>query len=86
VGTFIEGLRLEIQQEVKARRPQTMKVVLLFARREERLGEKNCQVIKVVDQSTIGKSNSFSTLTCKAPTMQEELTVTKVKVFFFYYY
>lgn len=42
--------------------------------------EESWQIIKVVDQSTTGKSNSFSTLTCKTLAMQEDSVVTKVKV------
>jgi hypothetical protein len=43
-------------------------------------GEESCQIIKVVDQPTMGKCNSFSILTCSTPAMQKESVVTKVKV------
>jgi hypothetical protein len=58
-----------------------MIAAISLARREEKQhGEESCQIIKVVDQSTTGKNNSFSTLTCSTPAMQKELVVTKVKV------
>jgi hypothetical protein len=42
-------------------------------------GEESSLIIKVVDQPTTGENNSFSTLTCKIPTMLEESIMTKVK-------
>lgn len=58
-----------------------MIAAISVARREEKQhGEESCQIIKVVDQPTTGKSNSFSTLTCSTPAMQKESVVTKVKV------
>jgi hypothetical protein len=54
--------------------------ISLARREEEQLREESFQIIKVVDQPTTGKNNSFSTLTCKSPTMLDESIVTKVKV------
>jgi hypothetical protein len=50
-GTFIEGLRAEIRQEVKAQRSRTITAAFSIARvQEERLGEENCKTTKVVNK------------------------------------
>lgn len=42
MGTFIEGLNLDIQCEVKARQPRTMIAAISFARlHEEKISKKN---------------------------------------------
>ncbi|XP_042401280.1 uncharacterized protein LOC121991335 [Zingiber officinale] len=49
LGTFIEGLRLDIRQEVKMNQPRTMKAALSFARlQEEKINEEGRRNNKVI--------------------------------------
>jgi len=74
------GFRLDIQLEVPTYTPRAMTTAISFARREEeRLGKENRHTVEAVDEPTIGKSSSSSTLACTTPTTQESV-VTKIKV------
>ena len=53
LGTFIEGLRLDIRREVKMNQPRTMKVALSFARlQEEKINEEGRRNNKVIHENT----------------------------------
>ncbi|KAG6528131.1 hypothetical protein ZIOFF_010280 [Zingiber officinale] len=52
LGTFIEGLRLDIRQEVKMNQPRTMKAALSFARlQEEKINEEGRRNNKVIREN-----------------------------------
>ncbi|KAG6488248.1 hypothetical protein ZIOFF_057007 [Zingiber officinale] len=52
LGTFIEGLRLDIRREVKMNQPRTMKATLSFARlQEEKINEEGRRNNKVIREN-----------------------------------
>ncbi|KAG6484232.1 hypothetical protein ZIOFF_061027 [Zingiber officinale] len=52
LGTFIEGLRLDIRREVKMNQPRTMKAALSFARlQEEKINEEGRRNNKVIREN-----------------------------------